>query len=308
VKVRAILNPRAGLAASRALDALRRGRPSWTDVSVQVTTAPGDARAMAQDAAQANVELVLSVGGDGTANEVAQGLVDTPTALGIVPVGSGNGLARGLRIPLAPDRALEAIEGGVVRPIDAAFANGQIFLNVGGVGFDAVVGADFHEAGKQGGRRGIGVYVLLSALRLLRFRAQPLVLETGDGQRISTRPFLVCAANGPQYGAGAVIARGARLDDGLLDLAIIEDAPLPLILANVPRIFSGRLDRSRLYRRLTIAQASISAPAPFVFHRDGEPEAAVDRLEIRLRPKALRVVVPRATAADPDGPFAPSPT
>jgi diacylglycerol kinase (ATP) len=306
VKVRAILNPRAGLAASRALDALRRGRPSWTDLSVEVTTAPGDARAMAQDAARQNAELVLSVGGDGTANEAAQGLLDTPTALGIVPVGSGNGLARGLRIPLSPARALEAIEGGVVRLIDVAFANGHVFLNVGGVGFDAVVGSDFHEAGKKGGRRGIGTYVLLSALRLARFRAFPLVLETGSGERIAARPFLLCAANGPQYGAGAVIARGAQLDDGRLDVAIIEDAPLPVILANVPRVFSGRLDRSRLYRRLSLDHATITAEAPFVFHRDGEPEPAVDRLDIRLRPKALRIVVPRATVEDRDGPLGPA--
>lgn len=306
MKVRAILNPRAGLAASRALDALRRGRPSWTDLSVEVTTAPGDARAMAQDAARQNADLVLSVGGDGTANEAAQGLLDTPTALGVVPVGSGNGLARGLRIPLQPGRALEAIEGGVVRLMDVALANGQVFLNVGGVGFDAMVGTDFHEAGKKGGRRGIGVYVLLSTLRLFRFRAHPLVLEAESGERISARPFLVCAANGPQYGAGAVIARGARLDDGLLDVTIIEDAPLPLIMANIPRIFAGRLDRSRLYRRMALRQVSITAPVPFVFHRDGEPEPAVERLDIRVRPKTLRIVVPRATAADPLGPFEPT--
>jgi YegS/Rv2252/BmrU family lipid kinase len=304
VKVRAILNPRAGLTAERALAALRRGRPSWSDVTVELTTGPGDARTMAQDAARENADLVLSVGGDGTANEAAQGLIDTPTVLGVVPVGSGNGLARCLRIPLQPPRALEALEGGVVRPIDVGLANGSVFLNVSGVGFDAQVGVDFHEAGRRGGRRGIGVYVLLSALRILRYKAEPLVVEA-NGARIETRPFIVCAANGPQYGAGAVIAKGARLDDGRFDLAIVEDASLLAIAANVPRVFAGRLDGSRLYRRIATARASLISARPVAFHRDGEPEPPVARLELGLRPKALRILVPRATAADPNGPFTP---
>jgi diacylglycerol kinase (ATP) len=302
LKVRAILNPRAGVAAERALAAVRRGRPSWTELTVFVTTGPGDAKALAREAAEAGAELVLSVGGDGTANEAAQGLLGSPTALGIVPVGSGNGLARCLRIPLDPARALAVLEDGVDRAIDVGTANGRLFLNVGGAGFDAVVGADFHASGRSGRRRGILSYVLLSLFRVVRYRAEPLWLEA-DGKGHEVRPFLVCLANGPQYGAGATIARGAKLDDGRLDVVVIDDAPRPVLLANIPRLFAGRLDRSRLYRRLTAAKAVLTGQAPFAYHRDGEPEAPVARLEVGLLPHALKVRVPRATAPDPEGPF-----
>jgi len=302
LKVRAILNPRAGVAAKRALLGLRRGRPSWTDLTVFVTTGPGDARTLAEEAARAGAGLVLSVGGDGTANEVAQGLLGSPTALGIVPVGSGNGLARCLGIPLDPARALESLEHGVDRLIDVGTANRRPFLNVGGAGFDAVVGADFQAAGRIGRRRGISSYVLLSLLRLARYHVQPLRLEA-DGMRHELRPFLVCLANGPQYGAGALIARGAKLDDGRLDIVVIDDAPPAVLLANVPRLFTGRLEHSRLYRRLTATSAVLTGQAAFAYHRDGEPEPAVTRLEVGLLPRALRLRVPRATDRDSAGPL-----
>jgi YegS/Rv2252/BmrU family lipid kinase len=302
LKVRAILNPRAGVAAERALLAVRGGRPSWTDLTVTVTTRPGDARTLAEEAARAGAELVLSVGGDGTANEVAQGLLGSPTALAIVPVGSGNGLARCLRIPLDPARALLALEEGVTRAIDVGTVNGSLFLNVGGAGFDAVVGADFQAAGRRGRRRGILSYVVLSLLRVARYRAEPLLLEA-DGRRHELRPFLVCLANGPQYGAGATIARGARLDDGRLDIVVIDAASPVTLLANIPRLFAGRLDRSRLHRRLITGSAVLTGRAPFAYHRDGEPEAPVTRLEIGLLPRALLVRVPRAAAQDPQYPF-----
>lgn len=305
MKVRAILNPRAGLAAQHALQAVRRGRPSFEDLDVAVTTGPGDAITLARQAAEAGADLVLAVGGDGTANEAAQGLFDTPTALGIVPVGSGNGLARCLRIPLDPAEALAALEDGLTRPVDVGMANGRPFLNVGGAGFDAVVGSDFHEAGRGGGRRGILTYVLLALWRVVRYRADPLRLEI-DGVAHDVRPFLVCLANGPQYGAGALIAPGARLDDGRIDIVVIADAPWPVLLANVPRLFAGTLQKSRLYRRMSAARATLTGAAPFAFHRDGEPESPVRRLEVGLRPGALRLRVPRATALDPMGPLRPA--
>jgi diacylglycerol kinase (ATP) len=304
-KVRAILNPRAGVAAEQALQAVRRGRPSWTDLTVVMTTGPGHAKALAEEAVLAGAELVLSVGGDGTANEVAQGLLGSPTALGIVPVGSGNGLARCLRIPLDPALALESLEHGANRLIDVGSANGRPFLNVGGAGFDATVGADFQAAGRNGRRRGISTYVLLSLLRVARYRVEPLRLEA-EGKRHELRPFLVCFANGPQYGAGALIARGAKLDDGRLDIVVIDDAPRAVLLANIPRLFAGRLERSRLYRRLAAESAVLTGQAPFAYHRDGEPEPAVARLEVGLLPRALLLRVPRSTDRDSAGPLRPS--
>src|SRR6185295_7254306 len=118
VKVRAIVNPRAGVAARAALDAMRAAGAPWGDPDLQLTTAPGDARRMAREAAEAGFDAVVAVGGDGTANEAAWGLLRSPTALGIVPAGSGNGLARTLRIPLRPVAAVRALRDAVVRRMD----------------------------------------------------------------------------------------------------------------------------------------------------------------------------------------------
>ena len=301
----AILNPRAGVAAERALAAVRRGRPSWGAIDVRVTTGPGDARRWAAEAAKDGVDLLLAVGGDGTANETAWGLLGTRTSLGLVPVGSGNGLARTLGIPLQPERALAALEQGVSRLMDVGMVNGRPFLNVSGAGFDAAVGAEFHARGQGGGRRGQFTYVRLSLAESLRYRAAEWTLEAG-ADRFEGRALIVAFVNGRQYGGAAIIAPGARLDDGLLDVVVVEDAPLLEVLANAPRLFLGGIERFRRYRRMAAPRALLTGALPGLFHRDGEPEPAAGRLEVHVDPRALSIRVPRATADDPRGPFAPA--
>jgi YegS/Rv2252/BmrU family lipid kinase len=302
VRVRAILNPRAGVSARRALEDVRRGRPSWRDLEVTLTTGPGDALRLAREAAEARADLVLAVGGDGTANEVARGLLGTGVPLGIVPAGSGNGLARALGIPRSPSRALDALESAVVRRIDVGTVNGVPFLNVAGVGFDALVGWAFHRAGRNGGRRGIFTYVRISLALVRSYEPVPLHLEAG-AERFAGRPFLVAFANGPQYGGGAVINPGARLDDGRFELVVYDDRPFLAILACAPRLFLGGIERVRGYRRIPATRAVVTMERPIEHHRDGEPEPAALRLEIALQPRVLPLLVPRATAEDPDGPF-----
>jgi YegS/Rv2252/BmrU family lipid kinase len=300
----AVLNPRAGLAARRALSALERS-PHWKDVPVHVTTRAGEAGEVAAQAAAAGVKLVLSLGGDGTANEVASGLLGTETALGLVPVGSGNGLARTLGIPLDPDRALPLLAGGLVRRMDVGTANGRPFLNVSGAGFDAEVGADFHDHGKRGGRRGVLTYVRLSLSRTWSYRAESWVLDAG-AERFEGRALVVACMNGQQYGGGAVMAPGARLDDGLLDIVVIEDAPQFEVVWNATRLFLGGIEKFRRYRRFPAAAATLRATGPFLHHRDGEPEPPQEAVEFGLRPGALWILVPRATAEAAPGPFGPS--
>jgi YegS/Rv2252/BmrU family lipid kinase len=302
VKVLAVLNPTAGVAARRALAAVKGGRPSWDLLEVRVTGGPGDARRWATEAAQQGVDLLLVAGGDGTANEAAWGLLGSRTTLGLVPVGSGNGLARTLGIPLRPLHALAALEGGLPRRMDVGMINDRPFLNVSGAGFDAAVGAEFHARGRRGGRRGLLTYIRLSVGESLRYRAQSWRLTAAE-QCFEGRALVVAFVNGRQYGGAAVIAPGARLDDGLLDIVVIEDAPLAEILLNAPRLFLGNIERFRRYRRLAAAGAVLTGAAPALFHRDGEPEPACDRIEVRVEPRALSVLVPRATAEDPRGPF-----
>jgi YegS/Rv2252/BmrU family lipid kinase len=303
MKLRAILNPNAGLRAVRAREALVRAREGW-DLEIAETRGPGHAAELAREAAQRGDDAVLAVGGDGTANEVASGLMGTRTALGIVPMGSGNGLARALGVPLRPEPALAALHTAVVRRMDAATVNGLPFLNVAGAGFDAVVGAAFHEHTRRGGRRGIFTYVRMGFRSMFTYRAEACRVEAAD-QRFEGRALLVTFANGRQYGAEALIAPGSRLDDGLLDVVVLEDAPLAELLLHAPRLFLGGLERFRRYRRFPATRAVLTADRPVPFHRDGEPEAPTPRLEVEIVPAALAVLVPRATADDPAGPFAP---
>jgi diacylglycerol kinase (ATP) len=304
MNVHAIWNPRAGVSARRALEALRSGRSPWNNATVRETTGPGDAQHFAAEAVAAGADVVLSMGGDGTANETARGLLGSDVPLGIVPVGSGNGLARALRLPLDPARTLGSLAEAARRRMDVGTVNDKPFLNVAGVGFDAVVGWAFHMAGRDGGRRGILTYLRMSFSLVSTFRPTSLVLET-EKDRVETSPFVLVVANGPQYGAGALINPGARLDDGRFEIVVFEDAPLAEIAWNAPRLFLGSLGRSRRYRRLVTSHAVITPAIAIEHHRDGEPEPEADRLEIALRPRALSVLVPQQTAEDPHGPFTP---
>jgi YegS/Rv2252/BmrU family lipid kinase len=304
VKVRAILNPRAGVAADRTREAVERGRPSWKDYAVYLTREAGHATELAREAVAAGADVVVAVGGDGTVNEVARGLIGSPVALGIVPAGSGNGLARALRIPLRPEAALATLEAGARRRMDVGYLNGRPFLNVAGVGFDAVVGHAFHEQGRSG-RRGLLGYLRLSVAALRTYRAPRLVVEAG-GERLDLAAFVVTFANGPQYGAGAVINPGGKLDDGRLEVVVFEDGPLWKAMTAVPRLFLGGIERAPRYRRLAGPAASVTAGAPAAVHCDGDPAGAAERVDVRLHPRVLEIVVPSMTASDPDGPFAKS--
>ncbi len=303
MRVRAILNPRAGVAAHATRDAVEHGRPGWTDYAVCLTREPGHATALAREAAAGGADVVLAVGGDGTVNEVAQGLLGSRTALGIVPVGSGNGLARALRVPLRPARALAAIEAGERRAMDVGFLNGRLFLNVAGIGFDAAVGHAFHERGQLGGRRGLFSYLRLSLRELLAYSAPTVTLEAGDGECWELCPFVVTFANGPQYGSGAIVNPGSRLDDGVLEVIAFSGGSRLAALFAAPRLFLGGLDRSSRYRRTSTGRALVIAPTPQRAHVDGDPIPPSERVEIELRPRALPVVVPQAALLTAEGLF-----
>jgi len=304
LNARAIVNLQAGVAARRALRALEGRGAFWSDLEITLTRHTGHARELAREAAERGDCTVLAVGGDGTANEVAWGILGSETALGLVPAGSGNGLARGIGLPLDPARALLALEQSVVRRMDVGFVNDRPFLNVAGVGFDAAVGAAFHERSRGGARRGVLGYVRAGLALAFAYRVEPLTIE-GTESPLPSRALLLTVANGAQYGGGAIIAPGARLDDGRLDVIVIEDGPRLPLLFHAPRLFTGGIEAIRRYQRSTATSLVVSAAAPLPHHRDGEPELACTRLEIRLEPRALRLLVPKATAENPKGPFLP---
>ena len=212
-------------------------RFSTGEDSIRVTTKSRDATEFAKKAAQDGVERVVGAGGDGTVNEAASSLVNTDVALGIIPSGSGNGLARSLNIPKDLNQACRLIcETGKVSAIDVGKANERYFFLVLGVGFDAVVGKRF-EGNPQ---RGPLPYFYLSAKEFLRYKPKNVKLHF-NGISLDLHPFVAVIANGKQYGNDAFIAPDAKLNDGLLDICIIHRLSLMQLFNALPKLFKGNL-------------------------------------------------------------------
>jgi len=241
-----------------------------------VTERPGHAFELARAALLHGATRVIAWGGDGTVNEVGRALVFSPCALGIVPAGSGNGLARALRTPTSPPSALRHAMRAPVARIDAGEIAGHMFFNVAGVGFDAHVA---HAVSRRGGARGLQGYIRVVARELFGYVPSTYRLQI-EGDATEHRAFLLSIANGPQWGNGARIAPGARLDDGLLDIVIAEAPSAIAALRHVPRLFTGTIDRARGIVTRRAASVTITADGPCCLHIDGEP-VACDPGELR---------------------------
>lgn len=288
-----ILNPVAGGAISReglrqrADLALGQLRAAGVESVVHATAYPGHAREIAAAAVRDGLDLVIAWGGDGTVNEVAGALVHTPAALGIIPSGSGNGLARLLRMPADPAPAIARITRGTMRAIDAGVIADRLFVNVAGVGFDAHIAALF--AARAGAKRGFLRYAGIVLRELRGYRGLRYRVTLDSGAETEHRAFLLSVANGRQWGNGAVIAPGARIDDGALDAVIVADRGPGAALRAIPRLFTGTIDRAAGVRIAQVRAARIAADGPLVFHVDGEPVRGGDVLDVRVLPGALRI-------------------
>lgn len=235
-------------------------------------------------------DVVYAVGGDGTVHEVAKRLIGKPLTLGILPTGSGNGLARHLGIPLALEISLAASRSGRIESIDTAEVNGMPFLAVMGVGFDALIAHRFGGSAV----RGLRTYVKegLSAFR--GYEPDTYDIEI-DGRVLTQRAWIVAVANSSQYGSDARIAPVASLQDGLLDVVIIGEVPIIAAPSLLIRLFNGSIHRSPHAtvlqgKRIHIRPSGDESPA----HLDGEPVILPTDLHVRVRPKSLKVLIPES--------------
>jgi len=291
--VAVIVNPVAGGRRSLAPDervrlaelALARHR---VEGRVEVTRAAGHGTELARQAVADRCDLVVAWGGDGTINEVASELVGTGTPLGIVRAGSGNGLARELGIPAHPDYALDIALTGRDRAVDVGEIDGRRFFNVAGIGFDAAMAADFNRIG--GERRGPLRYTGIVARALFGYRAAHYSIDV-DGRRLETDALLVAIANLSQYGSNAVIAPGARPDDGLLDVMVVGKRGAMGRIGLVARAYARTIDRAADVTRLPATHLVVRAVEPILFHVDGEPHQGGTSVEARIIPSAIRVRV-----------------
>ena len=288
--IRFIVNPSAGRRKGDVGALIRETLDrSGVDFEVLWTQRRGHAEALAREAAETGDDLVVAAGGDGTVHEVASGLVGTDTALGILPCGSGNGLARALGMPLDLRRACRALLSARVRPIDAGRVNGRYFFATAGTGLDALVAARYDE--RPGNRRGLFPYVVLTARTFFTRVPEEITLNLDNGPPLTARPILLTVANTRQYGGGAIIAPDARPDDGLLDVCLMEDVSLFRALFHARRLFTGTIHRMPGVRLFQAATVEIVRPAPAPFQMDGEALRGEAVLSIQVVPGALKVAI-----------------
>jgi len=294
VRVAVIVNPVAGVRGTleRARRRAERAHEVLTSASVEpeilITERGGHARELALGAVERGARIVVAWGGDGTVNEVAAALAFGPAALGVIPAGSGNGLARMFRLPSDPDRALAQMLHAKDRRIDLGELNGRLFVNVAGVGFDAHVAERF--ATLERSRRGFLRYAAIVARELGRYQAGAYAVTLDGRAQHPRRAFLVSFANGRQWGNGAVIAPAAATDDGVLDAVIVDARSLARTIGALPRLFAGSVDRLRGVQIVQVKTAEVSAQADhLICHVDGEPMEAGAVARVRIHPGSLRV-------------------
>ena len=294
--VAVIINPISGtggridVARARAAQAAALLSSRGCDPSnVFITERAGHAREIAQSAIERGISIVAAWGGDGTMNEVGTALAFSNAALALVPSGSGNGLARDLRIPFDAAAALDVAFGGRERIIDAGEIDGRLFFNVAGIGLDARVAHRFAVDGLE--KRGFSRYIAFTLRELSGYVPDRLTVTTPDAST-SGSLLLVAIANGRQYGNGAMIAPHARLDDGRLDVVTITTRPLLRTCVELPLVFMGKVDRLHGVRMETAESVQITSPHPVLYHLDGEPIAGTLGISARVRPRALTIRVP----------------
>ena len=292
-----IVNPISGtggrpeLARRRLAQAEAMLSARGVDGRVMVTEQSGHGSVLAREAIAEGASLVVAWGGDGTINEVASELAFHDVAFAVIPSGSGNGLARELKIPLDAEQAFGVAFGQTDRLIDAGEIEGRLFFNIAGVGLDAQVAHEFAVTGLE--RRGFARYIEIASRHLFSFRAAEYQI-VADGVSWQTRALIVALANGRQYGNGAVIAPDARIDDGRLEVIVVGERSALKALAQMPMLFSGRIGEAPGITMTAVQDVTISSAGPMIYHADGEPCVGGTSIHARIRPKALRVRVPHA--------------
>ena len=288
-----IVNPISGTGSKEEIprliaDSIDAGR---FDFEVRMTEYAGHAAEIASQCASHGRDIVVAVGGDGTVNEVARSLVHTQSALGIIPCGSGNGLARHLCIPLNVRKALDIINRCQIEAFDYGVINGLPFFCTCGMGFDAFISLKFAEAGK----RGPITYVEIVLKEGLKYKPETYEI-VDDGGTTRHKAFLIACANASQYGNNAYIAPGATMKDGQMDVIVME----PFDALDAPQIaadlFMKTLGNNSKIKTFRTQQLIIRRKAPGAIHYDGDPIMTGTEIEVHIEPLGLNIVAnPDAT-------------
>ena len=255
------------------------------DYSIRETEYAGHAYEIAKESKEQGIDIVVAVGGDGTVNEVGRALVHSNTALGIIPTGSGNGLARHLLIPIKIKGAIQVLNDCEITDLDYGIINEHPFFCTCGVGFDAFISEKFAEAGKRG-----PITYLENILKEgLKYEPETYEIEAENGT-IKKKAFLISCANASQYGNNAYIAPQASMSDGMIDVIIME--PFDALEASQISIemFNKTLDKNNKIKTFRSKEIKIYRKAPGVIHYDGDPIDTGKEIVVTVKEKGIKIL------------------
>ena len=290
-KIVFIVNPKAGISPkSKVVIELLAGNiiPSSRFIpEVIFTERPGHATEIAANAIANGADIIVASGGDGTVNEVASALVDTDIPMGILPAGSGNGLARCLGISMSYALALRTIIRGNTKLMDVATVNDKLYTSIAGIGFDAFVAQKFAESSI----RGMISYMQIILNEFSSYKPVTYNL-TIDGEEFEKQALMIVFANSNQFGFNTKIAPDAKVDDGYLDICVVKKMPVTQLLNvgyNTMRGTLGNTGFAEYFRGKEISITNIHDP---LMNIDGEPKIMNSPVSIKIKPLCLRVIVP----------------
>ena len=287
-KICFIVNPISGIGRQKVIEKLIDEHLDRTlfDYEIAYTKAAKHATELAKKAVADNFNIVVAVGGDGSINEISKGLIGSATAMAIIPAGSGNGLARHLKIPIDSKKAMSIINNAKETIIDTMQFNDETFVNIAGVGFDAHIGWEFAKFGK----RGFSSYLKLIARELPKYKVEKYELII-NGKSLHKKAFVISFANGSQWGNNAYIAPHADIADGLMDIAILKNFSYLKAISIGYKIFRKTIHKSS-YLEIIKTKEVILKQSGTIAHIDGEPIEIGNTISIKVNPLSLRVIVP----------------
>lgn len=295
MKVIFIINPKAGGASAKNVAAItgavRDVLAMETGIfEIKVTKSAGGAELYSRDAVTRGFDAVFACGGDGTVNEAATPLVGTSTALGIIPLGSGNGLAKSLKIPESVPEAIALVKRFRTRAIDVGVACDRYFFGTAGFGFDAHLSKRYNEGALTSKVRGIMPYFPLAVKEFYRYKREKVSIKIGNNIT-KVVPFLLTVANVERYGSDAIIAPGALPDDGQLDLCVVPDIGITNAYGLAAKLLSGDIESVKGFRHVRTESLEIDRDKTTLVHVDGQPFEWQGNIRVSVLHKQLKVIV-----------------
>ena len=284
MKIRFIINPISGTGKQKDIEKKIKNNLEFS-YDIFYTKKQGDATELSYKAIKENIDIIVAVGGDGTVNECVKGLIGSNIGIGVLPCGSGNGFANHIGMNNNISKAIHQLNSSKFSLIDSCSVNGEIFVNVSGIGFDAHI-ANLFEKNKK---RGLSNYMKI-IIKELFYSPQFYTIEYNNIKK-KIKAYLIAFANASQYGNNYTISPTAKIDDQLIDFVIIKDFPLYKIPSLLLRLITGRIYLSK-YVEIIKSEKMIINTNTKLIHLDGEPKEFENPITIKSKPKSLKIFSP----------------